>query len=708
MKNYLATVFMAIVWLYQIQTAHGQEFSVINTTFKGGSTGSVTNSARVLNYVNNTATLGKYGGTTDVQLTATGHFRTELYNDHWYMVDPEGYLYFGIGVNSVSFSSNYPGVTLPTDLKSPGFNHLANWSEFEDINSGIGTEKIPYVFRELFLQGYKNESQTNKDLWSDGIIAIFDSGFVTYADEAAQRVAVNKDDPYCIGVFSDNEMPIYSNSGFGDLLARFLAIADKTNPNYIAANDWMIARKGVGYTIDSEDDEAFHGYVSSTYYRIVHDAIEKYAPNMLYIGARIHGAAKFVNAIYKDSAPYVDVFSVNWYSGSGPDTAVLEMWTEESGKPFIISEFYAKAYDVGLANDQGAGYNVPTQADRAIYFENFAINLLESKGCLGYQWFRFQDDSSNKGVINANDEWYIELKNSLTKVNKDIYNLRSFLAQEDVVVVEDNIVPVLEDSFVRGTGPQGNYADTNYDGERLIVKESPTDAAFSRRTYMKFDVSEFSSITSATLNFSGNQSSGSVFTISIHSIDDVDDTWSESNLTWKNAPSIPNTVITTFNTNGDIGGSTDYDLYAIDLTSHIQEEVSSGNKIVSIVFTDAALTNEQFRIYHKEGATDVSNNIITANLSINGELLSLENNVKPQFLMYPNPLMTNKVLTLNSPSSIKSISIFNIHGAVVQKINDVNSNVYTLDASTLKNSGIYLVQVETVNGFIETNKLIVE
>lgn len=708
-KSKFAIGCFVLLLTLQNQIAQAQDFSIVETTFKGGSSGSSTNNARILEYATNTATLGQYGGTTDVQLSATGHFRTELYNGHWYMVDPEGYLYFGTGINTVEAASNYPGVDLPADLKNVGFNHLANWSDQDDINSG--TEKMPYVFRELFMQGYKNESTSNQELWNSGVIPVFDPAFVTYANIAAQNVALRKEDPYCIGVFSDNEMPIYTNSTYGELLIRYLSI-NRSNPNFIAAFDWLQERKGgSGFTLEDitqADYDEFHGFILSNYYRIVNTAIKTYAPDMLYLGSRLHGAAKNYESIYKESGPYIDVFSVNWYSGYETDASLLKMWTEESGKPFIISEFYAKGFDAGLANDQGAGYNVPTQADRAVYFENSAINLLESTGCVGYQWFRFQDDSSNKGVINANDEWYSELKNSLIKINKDIYNLRNFLTEGTVVTppVGSSIVQVSEDSFVRGLSPkgEGDNSDKNYDGDLLAVKESPTDAAFSRRTFLKFDLTNYESINSATLNFSGGQTSGFSFPITVYRIDDADDTWSETTLTWNNAPTVAG-EITTFVTNGDTSG--DYDIYTLDLTSYIQTELSEGNKIISLVLMNATEKNYLFSILNSEGTPDVANNKITPNLNIDGSLLGVKNNEEFQFSIYPNPLKINNELTINSPSLIQNISVFNVHGVLVQKVNDIDANEYSLNVSS-KTSGVYFIQVENTNGSFSTRQLIIE
>jgi hypothetical protein len=147
---------------------------------------------------------------------------------------------------------------------------------------------------------------------------------------------------------------------------------------------------------------------------------------MLYLGSRLHGGAKTKNAIFKDSAPYVDVFSVNYYGSYDPHEE-FDMWISESNKPFLISEFYGKGFDVNLDNSTGAGYHVPTQQDRALYFENIVIRFLESEGCVAYQWHKFQDDNSNRGLVDTKEQWYEELRQSLIKINKDIYNFRIYL-----------------------------------------------------------------------------------------------------------------------------------------------------------------------------------------------------------------------------------------------------------------------------------------
>jgi len=53
-----------------------------------------------------------------------------------------------------------------------------------------------------------------------------------------------------------------------------------------------------------------------------------------------------------------------------------------SGRPFLISEFFAKAMDSGLPNTCGAGWIVKMQEARGAFYQNFALPLLRHGGCV--------------------------------------------------------------------------------------------------------------------------------------------------------------------------------------------------------------------------------------------------------------------------------------------------------------------------------------
>jgi hypothetical protein len=465
-KPYFNLFYCLLFMLIPNSGIFSQPFQIINTTARSGETGSTIQSSRILGLVTNIAQLSKYGGWKLVNVGGIGFFRTEKMNNAWYLVDPEGYLFISMGPNSVKTSYNIP---VPGDLWFYGNNTLGNWSEWEEINRN--TEyKMPYCPRWNFLQSYKNISQRGKNLYDAGIIPIFDPAFEPFCDQFAQQIQAIKDDPYCLGIFSDNELPIYDNDTYGKLLDRFLGLPHD-DPNYVAADQWMISRKGSGYMIGNSDREEFHGYVVGTYYRIVNNAIKKYDPNHLYFGSRLHGDAKYKSSIFREAGKYVDVISINYYSRWNPEQYAMQMWLEQSGKPFLITEFYAKAYDVGLSNSTGAGYKVPTQKDRAIYFENSAIGLLENRGCVGWHWHRYDDsETTNHGFINKDSQWYLELMDSFFKIARDVYHLRNFLLSVSKSAGATFYPYPDFDGYAVSLSP-GNYIKTQLEANQILDDE---------------------------------------------------------------------------------------------------------------------------------------------------------------------------------------------------------------------------------------------
>ena len=389
-------------------------------------------SVRLLNEVTTSAELSKYGGNLNTKTAATGYFYTKQVNGNWYIVDPDGYLFFTVGVCSVVKGG---GVNLPEALWKIGANTLGCWSD-ETINDDTD-KKMAYCPRWNFMSTYKNTTQRTKDLFIAGIIPVFDPAYITFCDNHAKQLIAAKNDPFLLGHFSDNELPIYDNSTYGNLLDRFLTITDKTDPNYLAAKSWIVARKGETYTINSTDRELFHGFINGTYYKITGEAIKRYDPNHLYLGSRLHGAAKDKPSIYIEAGKYVDMISINVYGTWTPSTSDMDRWSA-GGAPFFVSEFYAKAEDSGLDNSGGAGWLVPTQDDRAKFFENFTLALIEHPGCVGYHHFKYiDDDGSNKGLISETYQWYDVFKNSFYKLARDIYGLRESMTGKTTGLINE-------------------------------------------------------------------------------------------------------------------------------------------------------------------------------------------------------------------------------------------------------------------------------
>jgi hypothetical protein len=204
----------------------------------------------------------RWGGwTTGPKLTGTGYFRTTQYGGKWWLVDPDGYLFFSAGVDVVdgsdlanaTFTQNreymfqsLPAIGAPLSnhyvtatayqgpissgtaysyytanlerkygsnymtswrntttarLKSWGFNTLGNWSD----DAYCRSRTLPYT-APLSYPSTHAHVPTNGIIWSP-MDDPFDPKFQTdVANSFAGRITPYKTDPYCIGYFVDNEL----------------------------------------------------------------------------------------------------------------------------------------------------------------------------------------------------------------------------------------------------------------------------------------------------------------------------------------------------------------------------------------------------------------------------------------------------------------------------------------------------------------------
>lgn len=206
--------------------------------------------------------LGKYGGwTKGPKLEATGFFRTEKIDDKWWMVDPEGNLFWTAGLNCVASDAVFTGVSHREDY----FKFLPEedsklgqfYAEGTHASHGFYQDKLPFKtysfyqsnlyrkygddwlasFREMshlrikdwgmntigFVSDFGATRQhktayvgsvwirnTPKIEGSEGFWGkfhdVFDPNFRVAVAESVASQKEGAGDPYCIGYFVDNEL----------------------------------------------------------------------------------------------------------------------------------------------------------------------------------------------------------------------------------------------------------------------------------------------------------------------------------------------------------------------------------------------------------------------------------------------------------------------------------------------------------------------
>ncbi len=210
---------------------------------------------------------------------------------------------------------------------------------------------------------------------------------------------------------------------------------------HVAAKAFLTKRHGASATatdITPQDEGDFLELMAARYFETVSRAIKKHDPNHLYLGSRFYQTDLRCPELFRACGPHVDVVSVNWYRAWTPDAEKLAMWERESGRPVLITEWYAKGADSGMTNNSGAGWLVRTQRDRGLFYQNFTLALLESRVCVGWDWFRYMDNDpeekkvdpsnrdSNKGIVNNRYAPYAPLLEAMRELNLRAYALVDF------------------------------------------------------------------------------------------------------------------------------------------------------------------------------------------------------------------------------------------------------------------------------------------
>jgi hypothetical protein len=395
--------------------------------------------------------LSKYGGLKEKRTASTGFFHVLKIGDRWWGVDPEGYYYINVALNSITIGKSDRNMqALKTKFGSTekwmsetikmlhenGFNCAGSWSDYKAIIEANKTSEkpFPYTINWNFMSSYGRErggtyQQPGHTGYPKDAIFVFDPEFEQFCDRHAKQLVATKDDPNLFGHFSDNEMPFRFKS-----LDNFFSLPEN-DPGHKAAARWMEEEGITKEQITDKHRQAFMAFVAEKYFSIVSKAIKKYDPNHMYIGARFYSDEKNNPEFMKTAGKYLDIISNNYYNHWTPDSTHMDNWSKWSGKPFIVTEYYTKGEDSGMPNQSGAGWIVKTQRDRGLFYQNYNLALLESRNCVGWHYFKYQDNDptakgvdpsnidANKGIVNNDYAVWEPMMKLMKEMNTRVYSL---------------------------------------------------------------------------------------------------------------------------------------------------------------------------------------------------------------------------------------------------------------------------------------------
>ncbi|GAL11999.1 agarase [Vibrio astriarenae] len=341
-----------------------------------------------------------------------------------------------------------------------GFTTLGNWID----PMFFGTERVAYEAHGWIAGDHKRIS-TGNDYWGP-IHDPFDPEFQQSTRAMAEGLAkqVDKNDPWLLGIFVDNEISwgnVMNEANHFGLIVNALSYDAKESPAKAAFSQHLKEKyttinalnKAWGTTQVSsweEFDQSFD-YRSSLnpgmkrdysdmltlladkYFATVDAELERVLPNHMYLGARFADWG-VTPEIAKGAAKYVDVMSYNLYANDLNDSkkAHFRKWLAELDKPSIIGEFHFGSTDTGLFH--GGIVNVANQSERAKMYTHYMQSVVDNPYFVGAHWFQYLDspatgrawdgENYNIGFVTIADEPYVELIEAAKQFNANLYNNR--------------------------------------------------------------------------------------------------------------------------------------------------------------------------------------------------------------------------------------------------------------------------------------------
>ena len=413
------------------------------------------------------------------QLKATGHFRTEKVDGTWWLVDPDGHLFFSQGVDHVGNGSSTPirgrehyfeklppetGPTKafwgmmkwkalryfysdPTNIPSKTFDfgnynlylkygddwrakraatihrRMRSWglntiAASEPTIAKAGESRMPYT---VWMPARSRPIATVKAHWG-ALLDPFAPEFAENVRKSAEKLKQYADDPWCIGFFSGNEQS-WDSSETG--LARKILDAPDDQP---AKVEFLrrLAEKGIATNaVPNAELRAFGIAVAEKYYSTVRDAAKAVAPEMLYLGDRLAwGCPDVVRA----AAKYADIVTMNIYDFQ-PTRDLPEGSVD---KPIMATEFHFGCYDTGYF--YASLIPVKDQTARAAAYLGYVRAALDNPRYVGTHWFCWRDcpitglcgEGANAqcGLVSMADVPYAELIGAIRTMAAELYPRR--------------------------------------------------------------------------------------------------------------------------------------------------------------------------------------------------------------------------------------------------------------------------------------------
>lgn len=468
----------------------------------------------------------------------TGFFRTQQINGVWWLIDPNGYPTLSIGTDHVSYfvhwceKLGYAPYHENVKRKygseeawaKEAVRRLLSWNfNVLGANNSVKARYQGLAHTEFLAFGSDFASTADivpKVHWT-GFPDVFDPRFERFCDlRAKQRCAPNKDDPWLLGYFLDNELEWWGKSGrpWGmaeeawkkpkdrackQALVRILrefyrddikAFNTDFGTNFTQFDD-LLASQTPSQPLNERGQEALMAFVreaAERYFRITAQAIRKYDPNHLNLGCRFAWDAP--EPAWEMAGKYCDIVTVNLYPRIDLERGIvlgieehLRKRYEICRKPIIVTEWSFPALDAKdsqgrpLPCKHGAGMRVDNQTQKARCYAIMQRTLFSLPFIVGSHYFMWVDEpalgisstfpeDSNYGLVNEADEPYPELTAMATKVNAQMFALHSGMTAELSAAVKNTTVTTRNSGKIAATFTLAVWVNGKRTDQRITLK----------------------------------------------------------------------------------------------------------------------------------------------------------------------------------------------------------------------------------------------
>ncbi len=369
----------------------------------------------------------RFGGwSSGPKLRASGYFRTEKVGGKWWLVDPDGHLFFSLGVTCVYADNSTPITGREDYFEWVPDSTVPGWWFFEPEKRAMfnfieHNELIKYGsdwkthFAETAHRRFRSWGINTIGNWSHEYVwKLRRTPYVATIDCSSEtRIRTDRE-----GQFGRPVPDVFSPGFVADIRARLGALAAK-----IKDDPWCVGvfiDNELAWTSLSEPEP-----VAERYFSTIASEFKRALPNHLYLGCRFAWAD---DPVWRAASRHCDVVSFNFYERR----PTKDLPSGSVDKPLIVGEFHFGALDRGMLGSACA----PTfdQQERAHCFADFVNDCLDRQRIVGCHWFQYQDqaltgrlDGENLqiGFTSVCDVPYPELVASCRATAREMY-LRRF------------------------------------------------------------------------------------------------------------------------------------------------------------------------------------------------------------------------------------------------------------------------------------------